>query len=51
MGFFDDFTNIILTVAGLVIVFALFERSRIVWLAKRKRERQDRAHRQDTRNP
>jgi hypothetical protein len=47
MGAFDNFTNVILAVVGLVIVFALFERSRIVWLAKRKRERQDRAHRKD----
>jgi hypothetical protein len=51
MGAFDNFTNIILAVVGLVIVFALFERSRIVWLARRKRERQDRAHRKDVRNP
>jgi hypothetical protein len=47
MGAFDSFTNIILAIVGLVIVFALFERSRIVWLARRKRERQDRAHRKD----
>jgi heme exporter protein D len=47
MGFFDDFTNIILAVVGLVIVYALFERSRIIWQARRKRERQDRAHRKD----
>ena len=47
MGFFDDLGNILLLVVGLVVVFALFERSRIVWQAKRKRERQDRAHRQD----
>ena len=48
MGAFDNFTNIILAVVGVVIVFALFERSRIVWLARRKRERQDRAHRKDS---
>jgi hypothetical protein len=51
MSFFDNFTNIILAVVGLVVVFALFERSRIVWLAKRKRERQNRAHRKDIHNP
>jgi hypothetical protein len=51
MGSFDNFTNVILAVVGLVIVFALFERSRIIWLARRKRERQDRAHREDRRKP
>jgi hypothetical protein len=51
MAVFDNFTSIILAVVGLVIVFALFERSRIVWLANRKRERQDRAHREDLRKP
>lgn len=46
-GFFDDFSNIIYIVVALVIVYALFERSRVVWQAKRKRERQDRAYRED----
>ena len=46
-GFFDDFTNIIFAVLALVVFYALFERSRIVWQAKRKRERQDRAHADD----
>jgi DNA-directed RNA polymerase alpha subunit len=47
MGFFDDFTNIILAVVALVVVVAMFERSWIVWQAKRKRERQNRAHPDD----
>ena len=51
MSAFDSLTNVILAVVGVVIVYALFERSRIVWLARRKRERQDRAHRKDVRNP
>jgi hypothetical protein len=48
MGFFNDFSTIIFAVVGLVIVVALFERSFIVWRAKKKRERQDRRHRKDT---
>ena len=47
MGFFNDFSTIIFAVVGLVVVFALFERSFIVWRAKKKRERQDRRHRED----
>jgi hypothetical protein len=43
MAFFDDFTNIILAVVALVIVVGLFERSIIVWRAKKKRERQNRS--------
>ena len=47
MRFFDDFTNIIFGVVALVVAVALFERSWIVWQAKRKRERQDRSHPND----
>jgi hypothetical protein len=47
-GFFDDFTNIIFAVVALVVVAAMFERSVIVWKAKRKRERQNRAHLEDS---
>ena len=43
MAFFDDFTNIILVIVALVVVGALFERSFIVWRAKKKRERQNRS--------
>jgi hypothetical protein len=44
MGFFNDFSNIIYAVVALVIVFGLTESWRIQWLAKRKRERQNRKH-------
>jgi hypothetical protein len=44
MGFFDDFSNIIYAVVGLVIAFELTEIWRVQWLAKRKRERQNREH-------
>ena len=47
MAFFDDFTNIILVIVGLVVVGALFERSFIVWRAKKKRERQNRSRPED----
>jgi heme exporter protein D len=47
IGFFDDFSHIIFAVVALVVVVALFERSWIVRRAKRKRERQDRSHRED----
>jgi hypothetical protein len=43
MGSFDSFANVIFAVVALVVVFALFERSWIIWQAKRKRERQKRA--------
>jgi mannose/fructose/N-acetylgalactosamine-specific phosphotransferase system component IIC len=46
-GFFDDFTTILLAVVALVVAVALFERSVIVWKAKKKRERQDRSYRKD----
>lgn len=46
-GFFDDFSNIIFAIVALVVLGALFERSVIIWKAKRKRERQNRAHRED----
>jgi hypothetical protein len=46
-GFFDDFSNIIFAVVALVVAYAAFERSRIIWQAKRKRERQNRAHPND----
>ena len=42
MGFFDDFSTIIFVVVVLVVAIALFERSFIMWRAKRKRERQNR---------
>jgi hypothetical protein len=42
-----DLANIIFGVIGLVILFALTERWRIEWRAKRKRERQNRAHQDD----
>jgi len=47
MAFFDDFTNIILVIVGIVVVGALFERSFIVWRAKKKRERQNRSRPED----
>jgi hypothetical protein len=46
MGFLNDFSTIIYTVVGAVVIVALFERSFIVWRAKKKRERQDRKHRE-----
>ena len=42
MWIFDDFTNIIFVVVGAVVLFALTERWRVEWQAKRKRERQNR---------
>jgi hypothetical protein len=48
IGFFNDFSTIIFAIVALVVVVALFERSFIVWRAKRKRERQDRSHREDS---
>ena len=48
MAFFDDFTNIILAVVALVVVGGLFERSFIVWRAKKKRERQNRSRPEDS---
>ena len=47
MGFFDDFTNVILAIVALVVVVAAFETSWLVWRAKKKRERQDKAHSND----
>ena len=47
MGFFDNFTNILFVVVALVVGGALFERSFIVWRAKKKRERQNRARPED----
>jgi DNA-directed RNA polymerase alpha subunit len=47
MGFFDDFTNILLALVALVVAIAAFERSWIVWQAQRKRERQNRTHQKD----
>jgi hypothetical protein len=47
-GFFDDFTNILFAIVALVVVGAMFERSVIIWKAKRKRERQNRAHPEDS---
>ena len=43
MACFDNFTNIIFVVVALEVVGGLFERSIIVWRAKKKRERQDRS--------
>jgi hypothetical protein len=43
MEIFDNFTNIIFGVVGVVVLFALTERWRLEWQAKRKRERQNRA--------
>jgi len=43
MAFFDSFSNIILFVVAVVVVVGLFERSWIVWRAKKKRERQNRS--------
>jgi hypothetical protein len=45
MGIFDSFANIIFAVVAVVVVIALFERSWIVAQARRKRDRQDRSHR------
>jgi hypothetical protein len=42
IGFFDDFSNIILAVVAVVVAFGLTERWRIEFQAKRKRERQNR---------
>jgi heme exporter protein D len=44
---FGDVTNILLLIVTLVVIFALTERWRIVRNAKRKRERQNRAHPKD----
>ena len=41
LDFFDDFTNIILAVVAVVVLFGLTERWRIEYSAKRKRERQN----------
>ena len=46
-GIFDNFTNIILTVVVLVVLFGLTERWRIEFQAKRKRERQNRSRPED----
>ena len=46
-GFFDDFSTIIFAIVALVVMGALFERSVIVWKAKKKRERQDRSYHKD----
>ena len=45
MGIFDNFTNIILGVVALVVLWGLTERWRIEFQAKRKRERQNKAPR------
>ena len=50
LGFFDDFANIIYAVAALVIVFGFTEVWRTRWLAKRKRERQDKVSRREMRS-
>jgi hypothetical protein len=44
MGIFNDFSTIIYAVIALVIAFELTEIWRVQWLAKRKRERQNREH-------
>ncbi len=41
-GFFDSFSNIILAVVALVVLFGLTERWRLERNAGRKRERQNR---------
>ena len=41
LDIFNDFTNIILLVVAVVILFGLTERWRIEFSAKRKRERQN----------
>lgn len=46
-GIFDNFTNIILAVVVLVVLFGLTERWRIEFRAKRKRERQNRSRPED----
>ncbi|HMB80566.1 MAG TPA: hypothetical protein VKI43_10895 [Vicinamibacterales bacterium] len=44
-GIADDLVNLIVVVIGLLIAWGLTERWRIEWAAKRKRERQNRLHR------
>jgi hypothetical protein len=44
---FGDFANILLLVVGLVVIFGLTERWRLERHAQRKRERQNRSHRED----
>jgi hypothetical protein len=44
---FGDVTNILLLIVALVVAFALTERWRIEWNAKRKRERQNRSRPED----
>jgi hypothetical protein len=44
---FGDVTHILLVIVALVIAFALTERWRIEWNAKRKRERQHRSRPED----
>ena len=46
-GIFDDFTNILLIVVALVVLFGLTERWRVEWVAKRKRGRQNRSRPED----
>ena len=41
LGIFDDFTNILLAVVALVILWGLSERWRIEFSAQKKRERQN----------
>ena len=41
VGFFDDFTNIIFAIVAVVVLFAMTERWRIEFSAKKKRERQN----------
>ena len=47
LGFFDNFANIIFTVVALVVVFGVTEVWRTRWLAKRKRQRQDKKSREE----
>ena len=41
LGIFDDFTNILLAVVALLVLWGLSERWRTEFSAKRKRERQN----------
>ena len=50
IGLLDNFANIIFVVAGLVIVFGATEVWRTRWMAKRKRERQDKKSREEMRS-
>ncbi len=41
LGFFDDFGNILFAVVAVVVLFAMTERWRIEYSARKKRERQN----------